>query len=130
MFILDTNALIHALKGIGGVRGRMLALPPGDIAIPAVVAFEVEYGTLGLVNPERRRRNLSHLLGTLDILPFDSRAAARSARLRYELERAGEKIGPLDTLIAGTALACGGTLVTHNTREFSRVPGLLIEDWY
>ena len=53
-----------------------------------------------------------------------------AARVRAALEESGEAIGPLDTLIAGTALAARATLVTHNTREFRRVPGLRIEDWY
>jgi tRNA(fMet)-specific endonuclease VapC len=50
--------------------------------------------------------------------------------VRFDLERIGAKIGPLDTLIAGTALAHGATLVTHNTEEFSRISGLRLEDWY
>ena len=130
MFALDLNALIHALKGSGRVKERLARVRPSDIAIPAVVAYEIEFGTLHSRDPEKGRRDLRQLLGILTLLPFDGRAADRSARLRYQLESTGEKVGALDTLIAGTVLAHGATLVTHNTSEFSRVPGLQIEDWY
>ena len=105
-------------------------MQPSDLAVPAVVAYELEAGTLRSRNPVLRRRELERLLSFLPILPFDLRAANRAARVRFELEKTGEKIGPLDTLIAGTVLAYGATLVTHNTREFSRVPGLQLEDWF
>ena len=70
------------------------------------------------------------MFGVLTILPFDLQATERAARLRLQLEAMGEKIGPLDTLIAGTALAHDAILVTHNFNEFSRVPGLQVEDWF
>jgi tRNA(fMet)-specific endonuclease VapC len=129
LFALDTNALIHALKGTGRVRERLTAVDPVQIGIPAVVAYEVEYGTLKAANPELRRRELSRLLSVVEVLPFNLEAADRAARLRRSLERAGQTIGALDILIAGTALAFGCTLVTNNTAEFRRVPGLLLEDW-
>ncbi len=116
MFALDANALIHALKGIGQVRQAIEGTSPTDLAVPAVVAA--------------RRRELHRLLTVLTVLPFDRQAADRAARVRFDLERKGAQIGPLDTLIAGTVLAHGATLVTHNTEEFSRIPGLQVEDWY
>ena len=64
------------------------------------------------------------------ILPFDEQAASASAELRAQWEKAGSGIGPIDTLIAGTAMAHAATLVTHNTKEFSRVRGLRLLDWY
>ncbi len=63
------------------------------------------------------------------VVEFDAEDAMAAGKLRAELERGGVGIGPFDTLIAGQALRRGYTLVTANTREFSRVPGLLIEDW-
>lgn len=130
MFALDTNTLIHALKGLGHVRQIIETMQPSDLAVPAVVAYELEVGTLRSRSPVARRRELNRLLSFLPVLPFDQRAANRAARVRFELEEAGAKIGPLDMLIAGTVLAHGATLVTHNTREFSRVPGLPLEDWF
>ena len=130
LIALDTNALIHALKGVGRVRERLAASEPGRIAIPAVVAYEIEYGTLRSGSPEVRRRELQRLLSVVEILPFHLGAAERAAKVRGELESRGETIGPSDLMIAGTALAFGCVLVTHNVAEFSRVPGLIIEDWF
>lgn len=129
MFALDANAVIHALKGKGRVREHLLAHSPGELAVPAVVAFELEKGSLGSVSPVRRR-DLAKLLEHVVILPLDAKAAARAAQVAFELEKAGFRIGPLDTLIAGIAIANGATLVTHNTEEFSRVSSLRIEDWF
>lgn len=64
------------------------------------------------------------------ILPFDAVAGRRAADLRIALERKGEAIGPMDTLIAATALAHGATLVTRNAREFGRGPGLTVINWH
>lgn len=130
MFALDANALIHALKGRGQVRQAIEGTRPSDLAVPAVVAYELEVGTLRSRNPEQRRQELNRLLSVLTVLPLDLRAAERAASVRFDLEKMGANIGPLDTLIAGIALAHGATLITHNTEEFSRIPGLRLEDWY
>ena len=118
------------MKGMGNVAARLARASPADIAIPAVVVYELELGTLRASDPQRRKRDLERLIGVVEILPFDDRAAGRAARLRFDLEKAGMAIGPLDVLIAGTALAHGAKLITHNTREFERVPGLEVEDWF
>jgi tRNA(fMet)-specific endonuclease VapC len=130
VYALDTNALIHALKGMGRVGKRIAQMHPSDLAVPAIVVYELEAGTLRSRNPKDRRRELDRLISILTVLPFDRRAADHAARLRFELEKKGRQIGPLDTLIAGTVLASGATLVTHNAQEFSRVPGLRVEDWF
>jgi tRNA(fMet)-specific endonuclease VapC len=126
--LLDTNTVIHCLKGREPAASRFLAAAPSEIAIPTVVAYELEYGTLRVASP-RRRRILSGMLERLQEVPFDREAARESARVRLELERRGNVIGPLDLLIAGTALSRGATLATNNTREFSRIKGLRLEDW-
>ena len=130
MFALDANAVIHAFQGKGAVASRLAAIAPSRIAIPAVALFEVERGVIRSQNAVRRRQQLSELTAVCRVLAFDDRAAQIAARIQVELERAGKQIGPLDTLIAATAMAYGVTLVTNNTREFMRVPGLLLEDWY
>ena len=109
---------------------RLLATPPSEIALPAISAYEVWVGVLGSQNPKRRREQFEAFLSVVEILPFDAEAGRRGAELRYNLERAGEAIGPLDTLIAATALAHGGVLVTRNLGEFSRVPGLTTVNWH
>lgn len=130
MYVLDTNSVLYLLKGRGGVGKRLLATPRTAIAVPAVVLYELEVGTRRSASPERRRQQLLDLVGPMRVLPFDEPEASVAARIRVELERAGEPIGPMDTLIAATALRQGATLVTHNVGEFARVDGLTVEDWY
>jgi tRNA(fMet)-specific endonuclease VapC len=89
VFALDANALIHALKGIGQVRRAIEGTRPADLAVPAVVAYELEVGTLRSRNPAARRRELNRLLTVLTVLPFDLQAADRAARVRFDLERYG-----------------------------------------
>ena len=118
------------MKGMGRVAYRLARMSPAEIAIPAVVVYELEFGALGCGDPARRRRELKRLTGAVSILAFDDRAADCAARLRYDLGQSDTAIGPMDLLIAATALAYGTKLVTHNTREFGRVPGLQVEDWF
>jgi tRNA(fMet)-specific endonuclease VapC len=129
MFALDANTVIHLFKGKGSVAKRLLGVPPTEVAIPAVVLYELEVGRLKSRNPERRRRDLEELTRFAPILPFGPSEAAAAAQVRADLEQAGVPIGPYDVLIAGTALSHRAILVTNNTREFGRVRGLVVEDW-
>ena len=130
MYALDTNSVIHFFKGKGRVAVRLGATRPADVRLPAVVLYELEVGIARSTSPEKRRAQLAELLSVVDLLVFGSEEARKSAWIRARLEQAGTPIGPLDTLIAGTAVAHGATLVTHNTREFGRVEGLDLVDWY
>lgn len=80
-------------------------------------------------NEARRRQQLNELVAVCRLLIFDERAARIAASIQVQLERDRMQIGPLDTLIAATAMAHGAVLVTNNTREFGRIPGLMVEDW-
>lgn len=104
--------------------------PPREIAIPAVALYELESGIAKASFAEKRRAQLDELLSLLDVLPFGPPEARAAARIRANLEKRGLPIGPIDTLIAGTALSHSATLVTNNTREFGRVEGLSLVDWY
>lgn len=130
MFVLDTNTLIYFFKGQGRVAERMLGASPRDIRIPAAVLYELELGIARSSQPRKRRGQLDAMLSAVTILPLDGVAARHAAELRASLDAAGTPIGPMDTLIAGTAIAAQGVLVTHNTGEFSRVKGLRLADWY
>jgi tRNA(fMet)-specific endonuclease VapC len=130
MYALDTNSFIYFFKGMGRVAERLLSLPPQEIAMPAVVLYELEVGIAKSRSPEERRSQLEGLVHLIKILPFGPAEARVAAGIRADLERIGRPIGPLDFLIAGTALQHGATLVTHNVAEFGRVPGLRVEDWY
>lgn len=130
MFVLDTNTVIYFFKGMGGVSERLLSTPPDEVALPTVVLYELETGIAKSSEPSRRRRQLASLVAASRVLPFGRSEARAAASLRAALELAGSPIGPLDNLIAGTALAHRGVLVTRNTREFGRVDGLAVVNWY
>jgi tRNA(fMet)-specific endonuclease VapC len=130
MIVLDTNTLIQFFQGAGKVAERLLATPPSEVAVPSIVLYEIEIGVLRSRNPSARRLQLDELLSRVSILPFGMPEAAASAQIRVDLEQAGLPIGPHDTLIAGTALAHGATLATRNVREFSRVEGLRVINWF
>jgi len=130
MYVLDTNTLIYYFKGMGNVAGQLLKHPPREIAIPAVVLYELEVGLAKSAQPEKRRKQLEAMTGLITVLPLGSDEAKAAAGIRAHLETLGTPIGPMDTLIAGTALAQQATLVTHNTAEFSRVDGLQLADWF
>ena len=129
-YALDTNTLIYFFKRKGGVAEQLLAVSPAAIAVPAIVAFEINTGIAKSNQSERLQQQFSKLLSAVRLLPFADKEALHAAQVRATLEQAGTPIGPMDTLIAGTALANGLVLVTHNTAEFSRVPGLQLIDWF
>lgn len=130
MYVLDTNSLVYFFRGEGRVADRLLATSPANVALPAIVVYELETGIAKSSDPAKRRKQLDLLLRAVTVLPFGVEEARAAATLRARLESEGTPIGPLDTLIAGTAVAHRGVLVTRNVREFGRVPGLVVEDWY
>jgi len=129
MYALDTNAVIHLFKGLGRIREHVEATPPGEIGLPAVALYELEVGLTLSSQPKKRRTDLDAFLPLVRVLPLDSEAAKHAAEVRAALAPRGIVIGPLDILIAGTALAHHATLVTHNRGEFLRVKGLKVVDW-
>lgn len=130
MYALDTNTVLDYFRGRGGVAENLLAVPPSEVALPAVVVYEVWIGVLGSQNAKRRQSQYERFLATVEVLAFDAAVGRRAAELRYALERRGEGIGPMDTLIAATALANNATLVTRNVHEFGRIQGLKVVDWH
>jgi tRNA(fMet)-specific endonuclease VapC len=130
MYVLDTNTLIYFFKGLGAVAENLLAKTPKEIAIPSIVLFELEVGIAKSTSPQKREQQLKELESSIQILPFGYSEALAAASIRTALEKQGQLIGPYDILIAAIALSNKGILVTHNTKEFARVKGLLLEDWY
>ncbi len=130
MFFLDSNTIIYFFKGLGNLPQRIFDTPPSQIGLPAVCIFELEVGIAKSTSPDKRRGQLRKLVSATAVIPFGGKEASWASRIRVSLEKKGTPIGPFDTLIAGTALANGATLVTHNLREFERVEGLQVEDWY
>ena len=132
-YLLDTNSFVHHLRRgpKSNVTVKLSAAPPGSIYLCSIVVAELIYGAYHS-GPSHQAANLAmvaNLQSQFVSLTFDDRAAEEYGKLRAYLSRIGQLIGPNDLLIASIALANGHTLVTHNTVEFSRVPGLPIEDW-
>ncbi len=130
MYILDTNTLIYYFKGQGQVAKNFANVSPEEIGISTIVLFELQVGIAKSTSPEKRTQQLDRLLSRVNLIPFDRDSAVAAATIRAQLEQQGTPIGPIDVLIAGTALALQATLVTHNVKEFARVSGLAIADWY
>ena len=129
MILLDTNICIHVINTRPqAVLERFRQYRMGEIGICSVVAAELAYG-VAKSGSARNRQALEMFLAPLAILPFDEAAVWVYGDLRAELERKGAPIGALDTMIAAHALSQQSTLVTNNTRQFARVPGLALEDW-
>ncbi len=130
MFMLDTNTLIYFFKGMGEVEENLFTHSPKDIFIPSIVIYELQVGIAKSNNPQKREKQLATLLEQINIIEFGEREAKASALIRADLEKKGTPIGPIDILIAGSAKAHNLTLVTHNTKEFMRVEGLALKDWF
>lgn len=130
MYVLDTNTLIYFFKGMGNVAEKFLNVPPKEIAIPSVVIFELEYGIAKSTSPQKRTKQLREISSLVNVLSFDEHVAVHAANIRAELDKKGLPIGPYDVLIAGTALAHQGVLVTNNTKEFQRVDSLRLDNWF
>lgn len=133
-WLLDTNSWVDHLRhgSTSKVTARLLAAPPGSIYLCSIVVGELVYGALHS-QPSYRANNLAlvaSLRRQFSSLPFDDRVAEEYGKIREHLANVGMPIGPNDLIVAATALANGCTLVTHNTQEFSRVPGLRLEDWH
>ena len=130
LWVLDTNACIRVLNGTSApLVERMRGTDPAHIALCSVVKAELLYGARKSSRRADNLRLLERFFTPLASLPFDDACAEQYGVVRTELEAAGTPIGPNDLMIAATALASDATLVTHNHHEFSRVPGLRLEDW-
>ena len=130
MILLDTNTCIYLMKNtFPSMAQKLFSHDPSDIAISAVTLYELEYGAAKSRWSEKTRNNLQLFLAPFQILSFTSKDAVVSGQLRALLESAGTPIGPYDLMIAAQGLAGHHTVITHNTKEFSRVPGLVLDDW-
>ena len=129
-YMLDTNICIHAIKHKPEtVYKRLQGIDPADVCISSITYAELAHGVEKSAFADRNRLALTLLLSNIEIEDFGQEAAEQYGRIRADLESRGMPIGPLDTMIAGHALALGCTIVTNNVREFSRVTGLDVENW-
>jgi tRNA(fMet)-specific endonuclease VapC len=129
-FMLDTNLCIDLMRGKADAAFRRLrSLAADEAGISSITLAELRYGASKSVRRAHHESLILAFCAPLEIAAFDAQAAKAYGSVRAGLEAAGTPIGPLDTLIAGHALAVGAILLTANAREFRRVPTLVVEDW-
>lgn len=130
MYMLDTNILIYAMRHPkDAICDKLIEHSAVDICISSITYAELELGVLRSSNPIRNRQALIATLVGVEILDFGVREAVIFAEIKAALMKAGIVIEDMDIMIASHAMATGCRLVTNNTRHFSRIANLEIEDW-
>ena len=130
IYCLDTDTCIFALRGrFPSLEKWFQKLSVDHIKIPSIVQAELVLGALKSSSPKDSLHAVEKLLEPFEIIAFGSHEAIVYAKIKADLERNGSLIGPNDLIIVATTMTRQATLVTHNTKEFSRVNGLLVEDW-
>jgi tRNA(fMet)-specific endonuclease VapC len=130
IYLPDTNACISMLRQRNAkLIARWQAAKASDVLLCSVVVYELRHGAERSANPVGEHAKLDVFLAPFGSLPFDDLCARKCADIRHYLEAHGMVIGPHDLQIAAVAFHHGLTLVTHNTREFSRIPNLKLDDW-
>jgi tRNA(fMet)-specific endonuclease VapC len=127
-YLLDADTVSYALRGQGQTAKRILHHPPSELCISSITLAELGFGAESKKS-QKLRRAIRSFISDVAVVPFDEAAAERFAVVAAGLARAGTPIGVLDTLVAAQALSLGLTVVTNNTRHFSRVQGLKVENW-
>lgn len=129
-WFLDTNIVIFCLRGKSpAAMRRIMSTSAAAIKVPFQVKAELLHGAAKSNKPVEGRLAVMNFISPFQvILPSDD-ILEKYVTVRLELEKAGTMISEADLWIAATALASGGSMITNNTREFTRVPGLTVEDW-
>jgi len=128
-YMLDTNTCIYAQKRVQSVLDNLQAKMSDGFAISVITLAELEHGVNASVCREKNAVALMKFLSIVNVLLFDSKAAAEYGKICAALRKQGTPIGTMDMLIAAHAKSAGLTVITNNVREFGRVDGLLVEDW-
>ena len=127
-YLLDTNTVSFALRGIGGVAERLRTTPREGVAVSSITVVELRFGA-AWKGSSRLERLIDAFLSGMSVLAFDELAAAQAGRLLAAKQRAGRSMEFRDGLLAAHALVLKRTLVTNNLRHFTGIEGLKIEDW-
>lgn len=129
-YMLDTNICIFAIRNSNdNVLKKFHDHLDDELYISSITLAELMYGVEKSRKPEQNRNALLQFLTLIDIKEFSEKAAIEYGKIRAFLENQGTPIGPLDTLIAAHAVSENMILVTHNTKEFLRIPDLTVENW-
>jgi len=126
--MLDADTVSYALRGQGQVAARLLERQPSELCISAITLAELNFGAEAR-RSQKIRRAIRSFTKDVTVVPFDEASAERFGVIAATLSTRGRPIGLYDTLVAAQALALGMTVVTNNTRHFSQVPGLAVENW-
>jgi tRNA(fMet)-specific endonuclease VapC len=130
VYLLDTDISIYLLNGrLPQVAARLADMERDEVGTTVITAAELRYGALHSSRPQDNLARVETFLPPLLQIPFDSSAAIQFGRVKSDLAARGVMIGSMDLLIASCVLAVGGTLITNNVREFSRVFALPVENW-
>ena len=127
-YMLDADTVSYALRGQGHVAETLLEHLPSEVCISAVTLAELNFGAEAK-RSQKIRRAIRGFTQDVAVVPFDEASAERFGAVAAALAVRGQPIGLYDTLVAAQALSLGLTLITNNTRHFSRVPGLTVENW-
>lgn len=129
MFLLDTDTASAIIRDRALIGKSVKLLTEGEWGISSITLMEIEFGKNTLASNDRRRALIDRFVRLVNVFEFDAVAAQEAANIRAELKRVGKPIGAYDPLIAGHAIALGAILVTGNTKHFTRVKNLRIDNW-
>lgn len=132
LYLLDTDICSYAMKRRSvALQKKLTKFAPGELKVSVITAFELHYGVCRLSDTAKVRAavTINTFLDNVEILDFDSQAAVHAGVIRAQLTNRGQPIGAFDLLIAAHAYSLNAIIVTNNTREFSRIDGLMIENW-
>lgn len=128
-YLLDTNFCIATIRDRPAEVREAFNRHHAQMTISTVTVMELMFGVELSSQPQRNLAAVEGFIARLEVLDYDTTAAAHTAQIRAELRKTGKQIGPYDQMIAGHARSRGLVVVTNNTKEFQRVAGLRIEDW-
>ena len=128
-YMLDSNIVIYTIKNRPQPVREAFKQHQGQMGVSSITVGELIFGAEKSIQVERNLADIEGFLARVEVLPFEQHAASHFGQLRAELYRMGQPIGPYDMMIAGHARSQGLVLVTNNTKEFERVPGLRVDNW-
>ena len=130
MFLIDTNICIYIMNNHPPeVIQKFRDIGVGNICISSITVSELQYGAYKSKQIKKNINRLDEFLSPFEILAFDENASNFYGKIRSQLEKKGNVIGPLDMLIAAHALSENLTLITNNEKEFKRVKSLKVRNW-
>lgn len=129
-YMLDTNICIYTIKKKPIEVVQQFSKNQDYLCISSITLMELYYGAEKSSNPQMNLAEIEKFIANLVVLDYDPYAAAHTAQIRAELAQSGKTIGSYDAMIAGHARSLGLICVTNNLREFERVEGLRLENWW